>query len=584
MNDDEFDSCSSLSDSIAIATHDRDIEPHFEPASFLPYAPRLYWRLRKQVLAEVLAGVTVSFAQVPESVAFAFVAGVPPAASLHASWMVGLMMALFSAAPAAVCGASGVHAVVLAPALAEHGLGLLPYVVVMGGLWEILMAALRVAKFVRLIPMTVVHGFLNGLAIVIAVAQLHSFLAPNESVYVWESEAAGGWATLGLMLMLIVVTIVLVHAVPRLTKRVPGALIAIGVSVAIEQIVRAASGGAFKTPLVREVSTIGGGLPSFVWQQPVLPFEWGTIQKALLPSFVYCMVGVVELLLVVDVCNDQTGVANVNPNQSILANGIANVVAGLFSTTGASPMITLAMLLVRSGSNGRFRIAPAVVAICVLLVIVALDVVVGIMPMAALVGIMATIVVHTFNWRSALVVLCALLPQRVRALPVWRGHLSRKIDRTDALVVVVVTVLTLATNLLYGVLVGTALSALAYSWFSASHVSVDVTAELGVKRYSLRGPLFFGNALAIEKMFICTANDPASVEIDVAHATIYDFSAVEALNEVGAKFRKSGKRVRLVNMSPDSIAFLRKMDKLVHGFEYELGEPLMLTIVETRVF
>ena len=352
----------------------------------------------------------------------------------------------------------------------------------------------------------------------------------------------------------------------------PGAFVAIAVAIAIEQIVRASS--EYKTPLVSDVTGIEGGFPTVFWlvETPApMPFTWATVRAALVPSFVYCMVGLIEGVMVAQVVADQTNLPNRNVNQNLVANGVAILVAGFFGTMGGSPMIGLAMLAVRSGASGRFRLSSVVVALFVLIVATALPMVVGVMPLAALTGVMVVIVVHTFSWHSLRIVLASCLPARVRDDARVRRWVDRKIDRVDAVIVVVVTALTLVFDLLVAIVVGVAIACMAYAYTSSLRTAVTRTvgrdeAGRAVAVYVASGPLFFANAEALVQHF-AFASDPACVELHVLNATIFDYSAIAALNVIGGKYAALAKQLRVRGLAPREARVIGKMRALVRDFE-----------------
>lgn len=569
--------------------HDKGF-PVFNPMSFRPYSWSTYKTDRKQILREVLAGVTVAFAQVPESVAFAFIAGVTPGQALHAAWMIALVVSLFGSRPGLVSGATGAHAAVLAAPLVELGLGVLPYIVIISGALTIVLGLLGVAKFVRLIPLTAMQGFTNGLAIIIAIAQWHSFevsaleagmhLDNPDSVFMncQEKDFIGcrtdGVATVLFMVLWLVITILIVHFFPRLTKMIPSAFVAMAMGLVMEQILRAAS--SYKTPVIGEVVDVAAGLPQGFWATtPLTPMTWDLAGKLVLPCLIYTAVTLVELLLTMEVVRDETETPNINPNQTVLATGFALIMAGIIGSKGGGATIGLTIINIRSGSNGRYRISGVVGAICIFLITAVASDVISLVPTASLVGVMVIVVVHTFNWGSIAIVLSAILPQCLRHSSLI--SLRRKINRIDALVIVVVTVWTLLYDLASAVLIGVVISTTVFAWQSSTKLSVeddvfyDTTRATKRKVYMLNGPLFFGTAEPLMHFFHPRA-DPDEVEIHLQRSFVFDYSAVEALNELGAKYKALGKKLHVKNMCVGSTKLVRKMDDLIEHFEYHVNE------------
>ena len=492
------------------ATGHRSSAPRAQD-SFRPYPLSTYKRDRTQLLSELLAGLTVAFAQVPESVAFAFVAGVSPAQGLHAAWLVGITVALFGSRPGVIGGASPAHAAVLAAPLALLGVEVLPYIVMISGVMSLILGLLGIAKFTRLIPITSMQGFLNGIAIIMALAQVHAFEASKyqypESDYewLWAYEPAGGWPTVLLMVMLIVVTYIVIHFLPRLNDRIPAAFVALGVATALEFFVRAVSSQ--RTPLLGEFADIYGGwpLPFWIAIETLPAFDWPLFTSIFLPAFTFTMVGVVEVLITMEVVREHTETPNINPNQMLLAIGVANIIGGFFNTMGGGAIIGLSVLACHSGANGRYRISGVVAAFIVFLVIVAIYPAIGQVPVAALVGIIIVVIMHTFNWGSLFIILASLLPEQVRKQRWLRLH--KKIDRIDAIALVLVTVLSVVVDLFIGVAAGVVLSSLKFAWSSSFKLSVDgdtlVDEQSGRVRkvYVISGPLFFGTVSPLMHLF-----------------------------------------------------------------------------------
>eukprot|EP00019_Armaparvus_languidus_P001667 CAMPEP_0168605598 /NCGR_PEP_ID=MMETSP0420-20121227/16075_1 /TAXON_ID=498008 /ORGANISM="Pessonella sp." /LENGTH=624 /DNA_ID=CAMNT_0008645111 /DNA_START=212 /DNA_END=2083 /DNA_ORIENTATION=- len=578
--------------------------PIFKPLAFRPYSWQTYKKDRQQIFREVLAGITVAFALIPESVSFAFLAGVAAGARFARRMDHCIITAVFGSRPAMICGATGVHAAVLVAPIKEFGLGVVPWIVIFGGVITMISAAFRVAKFVRLIPITVMQGFTNGLAIIIAMSQAHAFqvssyeypFSNGEWLWNWTDEKATtafatsnnitlsmtnnsttsaetiasqlpevayGPESIVFMILLVLVTIVVIHFMPKVTKLIPSAFVALALSVALEQLVRLTG---FRTPLI------------FFWNMPLTPLTFDLFLKLLWPSFSYFAVGMVELLLTIELVREKTETPTVNPNQMVFVVGVAIAVSGLFGTMGGGSTIGMLMINTTLGANGRYRISAIVAAVGVFIITTVLSVVVDYIPLAALVGVMIIVVVHTFNWGSLWIVLAAILPRSVRQKKWVRLH--RKIKRIDAAIIVLSTVLTVIIDLFVGAAVGVVLATFAFSWESSKKLIVDSDIiedeKTGAKKkiYMINGPLFFGTVAPFMHFFTYIRDDPDEVEIHLQRSSIYDYSGVDALNELGAKYKECGKTLHVKNLNVSSTSLIRKMDHLVEHFTYHIDEDV----------
>lgn len=477
---------------------------------------------------ELLSGLTVALALVPEAVAFAFVAGVHPLVGLYAAFLVGLITALIGGRPGMISGATGALAVVMVALVAEHGVEYLFATVVMMGLLQVFAGVFKLGKFIRLVPHPVMLGFVNGLAIVIFLAQLTQFKVPNAAgEMVWMT----GWP-LVMMLGLVVLTMAIIWGMPKVTRVIPAPLAGIGI-VAVLVI---AFG--IDVPRVGDLASIAGGLPSF--HIPMVPINMETLQIIAPYAFILAAIGLIESLLTLNLVGEITGKRG-GASQECIAQGVANTVTGFFGGMGGCAMIGQSMINVKSG--GRTRIAGVAAALFLLLFIVAASPLIEQIPLAALVGVMFMVVIGTFAWQSLTIL--------------------RRVPLTDALVIVLVTVVTVLTDLAIAVVVGVIVSALAYAWNNASRIHAKTyTTPEGAKVYQVQGPLFFGSSAGFVEMFD-VGQDPGQVIVDFADSRVVDQSALTAIEAMAAKYAEAGKNLQLRHLSRDCHQLLTKAGQLM---------------------
>ena len=487
----------------------------------------LSWR---QTITDILAGLTVSLALVPEAVAFAFVAGVAPLVGLYAAFIVGLITALIGGRPGMISGATGALAVVMVSLVTQHGVEYLFATVVLMGLLQLIAGALRWGKFIRMVPYPVMLGFVNGLAIVIGLAQLEQFkLTSQGGGSVWMSGMAL-YITLGLVFA----TMALIWLAPRMTRIVPAPLLAIGVVTAV------VLGFDIDVPRVGDLASLAGGLPTF--SLPTVPVTLETLTIIFPYAFILAAIGLIESLLTLNLVGDLTDQRG-GASQECLAQGVANFVTGFFGGMGGCAMIGQSMINVKSG--GRTRISGIAAALFLLSFILFAADLIELIPIAALVGVMFMVVVGTFAWNS------------IRTL--------FKVPRADALVIVVVTGVTVIEDLAVAVIVGVIMSALVYAWNAAKRIRATTrqsATEKGALVYDISGPLFFGSISGFRELFD-VANDPETVIIDFAGSRIVDQSALQAIEDVAAKYHEAGKRVMLRRLSPDCHRLLSRSGQLI---------------------
>ncbi len=461
--------------------------------------------------SNVLAGLTSSFALVPECIAFALVAQVNPLMGLYGAFIICTLTALFGGRPAMISGAAGSMAVVIVALVVQHGVQYLLATVVLGGLIMTLFGLLRLGKLVRMVPHPVMLGFVNGLAIIIAMAQLDHFKTPD-----------GHWLAgqpLAVMLALVVLTMAIVYVLPRLTKAVPGALVAIvGVSVVV-----AIAG--LPTRTLADMATIAGGLPSFHW--PSVPLNLETLKIIAPYAGLMAMVGLLETLLTFNLTDELTETRG-QPNRECVALGAANIVSGLFGGMGGCAMIGQTVINLSSG--GRGRLSGVVSGVMILLFILFLSPWIERIPLAALAGVMFVVAQQTFAWGS------------LRVLG--------KIPLNDAVVVIAVTVITVLTDLATAVVCGILIAALAFAWQHSRDMRAEADDSTpGRKVYTPHGTLFFASTTHFQALF-APQHDPDLVVVDCRYLHVVDHSAIAALEGLAARYEKFGKVFQLSHLSP----------------------------------
>ena len=477
---------------------------------------------------EMLSGLTVALALVPEAVAFAFVAGVDPLVGLYAAFMVGLLAAIFGGRPGMISGATGAMAVVMVALVAQHGVEYLFITVVLTGLIQIGAGLLRLGKYIRIVPYPVMLGFVNGLAIVIFLAQLQHF-------QISLPDGSQEWLTgskLWTLLAMIALTMAIIHYLPKLSQIIPSALAAI---IVVSLLVLFLD---IDTNTVGDLASIEGGFPSF--HIPAVPFNLETLHIILPYAFILAAVGLIESLLTLTLIDDVTNTRG-RGNRECIGQGIANSVTGFFGGMGGCAMIGQSMINVNSGGRQRLSgIAAALFLLCFILF--ASDLIEAI-PMAALIGVMFIVVLGTFEWSSL--------------------RIMGKIPRTDAFIIILVSGITVATDLAMAVVVGVIVSALVFAWEHASHINVTAyDDEAGSRIYELNGPLFFGSVKNFQDLFN-PEDDPKDVIIEFQNSRVADHSAIEAIDNLADKYIRAGKTLHLRHLSPECCILLEKAGDLV---------------------
>ena len=488
---------------------------------------------------EILSGLTVALALVPEAVAFAFVAGVHPLVGLYAAFIVGLITALIGGRPGMISGATGALAVVMVALVAQHGVEYLFATVVLMGAMQILAGIFKLGKFIRLVPHAVMLGFVNGLAIVIFLAQLTQFQVPGTAEASGHGMSGGQWLSgmsLYLMLGLVALTMLIIWALPKFTNAVPAPLAGIGI-VALIVI-----GFNLDVPRVGDMASIEGGLPPF--HIPMVPLNLETLQIIFPYALILAAIGLIESLLTLNLVNQMTEQRG-GASQECIAQGIANTVTGFFGGMGGCAMIGQSMINVKSG--GRTRIAGTAAALFLLSFILFASPLIEQIPLAALVGVMFMVVIGTFAWNTF--------------------RIMRVSTKFASFVTILVTVVTVLEDLAVAVVVGVIVSALQYAWVNAKRITAKAeTLEDGAKVYRVDGPLFFGSAEGFSELFD-VKGDPDVVYVDFADSRVADQSALNAIEGLAARYAEEGKELHLRHLSRDCKKLLHQTGMIIDEAE-----------------
>lgn len=484
---------------------------------------------------EILSGLTVALALVPEAVAFSIIANVSPLIGLYTAFIIGLITSILGGRPGMISGATGAIAVVVVALVATHGVEYLFAAVVLMGLIQVLIGVLRLGKLIRLVPHPVIFGFLNGLALVIFISQFEQFKTTNENgITEWISGRP-----LFIMLGLVSLTMAIIHFLPKFTKAVPSSLVAILVISGMVIF------GGIETKTVGDIASIGGGLPSF--HLPTVPLNLDTFMIIFPYALIMALVGLIESLLTLSVIDEMTETRG-RGNKECVAQGVANITTGFFGGMGGCAMIGQSIINVSSG--GRFRLSGIVASTGLLMFVLFGSSLIEQVPMAALVGLMFMVAIGTFEWASL--------------------RIFRKVPLTDVLVMVIVALVTVFFhNLAVAVLIGVVISALAFAWENAKRIRARKSVDSnGYKHYEIYGPLFFGSTTAFAEKFDIQG-DPGHVVIDFAESRIMDHSAIEAVNKITERYARMNKKVHLKHLSDDCRKLLDKAGAIIEINHFE---------------
>lgn len=474
---------------------------------------------------EILSGLTVALALVPEAVAFAMIAGLSPLTGLYAAVVMGFVTSVLGGRPGMISGATGAVAVVIVSLARDFGVEYVFAAVVLAGFIQLAAGFLKLGKLMRLVPHPVIFGFVNGLAVIIFTSQLAQF-----------KDADGNWltgATLMIFGSLVLLTMLIIWGLPRLSKVIPASLVSILVIFGL------VVGLGIDTKTVGDMASIQGGFPPF--HLPAVPLNLETLSIIFPYAAIVAGVGLIESLLTLNIVDEITETRG-RGNKEAIAQGLANITSGFFSGMGGCAMIGQSLINVSNGA--RARLSGIVASVMLLVFVMFGSSLIEKVPMAALTGLMIMVSIGTFEWAS------------LRTI--------NKMPRSDVFVMALVTLVTIFLhNLALAVLVGVIISALVFSWDNAKRIrarkSID---ENGVKHYEIYGPLFFGSVQAFHEKFDVAA-DPNEIIIDFYESRVVDMSAIEALNKITERYRKAGKRVHLKHLSPDCKRLLANADELI---------------------
>lgn len=501
--------------------------------------------------ADILSGLTVALALVPEAIAFAFVAKVDPIVGLYAAFFMGFITSLIGGRSGMISGATGATAVAMVGLVMFYGVEYLFAAVFLMGVIQILAGVFKLGRFIRLVPHPVMLGFVNGLAIVIFLAQLTQFKTVVLGAEVIGSEASsghsaldvifnGGWMQgmdLYMMVGLTLLTMVIMWAfpkVPKLGKLLPGSLVSI---LAVTFLV---IGFNLDTRTVGDLASVAGDLPSF--HIPMVPFTLETLFIILPVSITLAGIGLIESLLTLTLIDEITETKG-STTQECIGQGVANSVCGVFGAMGGCAMIGQSIINIESG--GRGRLSGLTAALALLAFILFTSTWIEMIPLAALTGLMMMVVISTFAWTSI--------------------RIMHRIPFSDAFVIVLVMVITVLFDLALAVVLGVIASALIYAWKSAHHITVTKTFDEKEDHtvYKIHGSLFFGSVTEFKNIFNPRKDKKKNVVIDFADSRVWDHSALEAIDAVAAKYKKAGKKLHLIHLSPDCKMLLKKAKNMV---------------------
>ena len=484
----------------------------------------IHKRVPSNAKNDILSGLTVALALVPEAVAFALLAGLNPLVGLYAAFTIGIVTSILGGRPGMISGATGAIAVVIGTLVALHGVEYLFAAVVLTGIIQIVFGLLRMGKFIRLVPHPVFLGFVNGLAIVIFLSQVKQF------------KVGGEWITgnpLALMLVIVAITMMIIHFLPKLTRAVPSTLVAIVIGTLAVLFL------GLDTRTVGDIAPIGGIFPPF--HLPDVPLSIEMLKIVFPYAIVMALVGLIESLLTLNLIDDLTETTG-QPNRECIGQGVANTVTGFFGGMGGCAMVGQSLINIKSG--GRGRLSGIVASLVLLFFILYLAKYIEMIPVAVLIGVMMMVVIGTFEWGSF--------------------RLFGKVPLPDIIVGIAVAVITVLTdNLALAVIAGVIMSALSYAWESAGKIhSMEENESDGKKTYRIHGALFFASINTFHSIFN-PKEDPKNVYIDFEDSRVIDHSAIQAIDKLAERYQKEGKTLHLMHLSEECRLLLKTARNLV---------------------
>lgn len=474
---------------------------------------------------EILSGLTVALALIPEAVAFALIAGLSPLTGLYAAFVMGLVTSIFGGRPGMISGATGAIAVVIATLAISHGVEYIFATVILAGIIQAIAGFLKLGKLMRLVPHPVIFGFVNGLAIIIFMSQLDQFKDPS-----------GNWLVgmpLYTILSLVLLTMLIIWGLPKLTKTLPASLVAILV------IFGAVVFFNIDTKTVGDIASIQGGFPPF--HLPNIPLNLDTLILIFPYAAIMAAVGLIESLLTLNIIDEITETRG-RGNKEAVAQGAANIISGCFSGMGGCAMIGQSLINISSGA--RTRISGIVAAVMLLVFIMFGANLIERLPMAALTGLMIMVSIGTFEWASL--------------------RTFNKMPKSDIFVMVLVTLVTaILHNLALAVVIGVIIAAVVFAWDNAKRIRARKhTDDKGIKHYEIYGPLFFGSVTPFSEKFD-VLGDPDEVIIDFRESRVVDMSAIEALNKITERYQKVNKKIHLKYLSKDCLLLLKNAEQII---------------------
>lgn len=494
--------------------------------------------IKPSIQSDVFSGITVALALVPEAVAFAFVAGVPPIVGLYGAFIMCLITAVFGGRPGMISGATGAMAVVMVHLVqqgnamgAEGSMAGLQYLFVtllLVGIIQILAGAFKLGKFIRLVPSSVMMGFVNGLAIVIFLSQINMF------------KVKGQWlqgSSMGMMLLLVGATLGLMFLIPKIHKKAPAGLLAILATTAAVILMKIDTSTVLSFIQQNGGTGIKGQLPSFAI--PIVPLSFETLKFIFPYALILAAIGLIESLMTLNLIDELTKTRG-HGNKECIAQGAANFLNGIFGGMGGCAMIGQSIINVTSG--GRGRLSGIVASISLLIFFMFAAPYIEAVPIAALVGVMFFVVLKTFAWNTFKI---------INKAPKW-----------DIAIIILVTALTVFFDLAIAVFAGVIVSALIFAWENALRIRARVYEdERGIAHYEIFGPLFFASTTLFLSKFK-PEEDPREVIIDFKESRVMDLSAIEAINKVAASYQRLDKNVHLRHLSKDCRRLIKKAEKI----------------------
>ena len=474
---------------------------------------------------EILSGLTVAMALIPEAVAFAFIAGLSPLTGLYAAFVMGLITSVFGGRPGMISGATGAVAVVLVTLAKDYGVEYIFATVILAGLLQAMAGFLRLGKLMRLVPHPAIFGFVNGLAIIIFTSQLAQFKDP-----------AGNWlsgSSLYVLLGLVLLTMLIIWGLPKISKAIPASLVAILSVFALVYFF------GIDTKTVGDMASIKGGFPPF--HIPNIPLKLETLGIIFPYAAIVAGVGLIESLLTLNIVDEITETRG-RSNKEAIAQGLANILSGLFSGMGGCAMIGQSLINISNGA--RARLSGIVASIMLLIFVMYGSSLIEQVPMAALTGLMIMVSIGTFEWASL--------------------KSFKRMPKSDVLVMLLVTGVTvLLHNLALAVITGVIIAALVFAWDNAKRIRARKFIDSnGVKHYEIYGPLFFASTTVFAEKFN-VLEDPKEIIIDFKESRVADMSAIEALNKLTERYAKVGKKVHLKHLSKDCRNLLANAEELI---------------------